>query len=654
MDIFGSESANDHQRYARSVIWLDDLRRDTIYALRTLGRSPAFTLVAILTLSLAIGANAAIFTVVDRVLLRSLPAPGADRLVRLYSSSPTAPKENASMDDVGDWRGAASSFEMLTAFGGTTLLITGDAGPETIVGMLVEPGFFTLTGVRMPLGQPFMASDYTSPANAALATFARPKNVQSPAAIILSDQLWRRQFGADRQIVGRHVRLNSLDAIVAGVMPADFQFADTPTGKADCWIPLVESQLRGKRRYRQLIVIGRLKPGVSIGATRAEMNAVALALQTAHPKELGERTVRVEPLKESMTEGVRPTLLILLGGVGCVLLVACANVASLFVVRAADRRREVAVRVALGAGRGRLVRQWLTESTVLALAGGIGGLLVAVWAVPAVTAVAPQTLPRLEEIAVDHRTLLFTLALSLTTGVVCGVAPLIGLEQRRTDVLRSFAPIGRGDRRWLKSALITVQVALAVVLLVGSGLMARSLVAVHSLDLGFDPRNVLTFGVYLQRSPRYNGSAATREFARDLRARLSALPDVVAAGNGAIPLRGAQSDSFEVDGRPDRLEAALNVVSPAYFQALGVRLHRGRDFTDADDKAGDPVVIVNRAFAHAAWGTSDVLGRRQWASSATRDSRVSKPRRRQSSTCHPCRAPSSRITTSSCARRDPL
>ena len=607
---FGSESANDRQRDARSIVWLDDLRRDTIYALRTLGRSPAFTLVAILTLSLAIGANAAIFTVVDRVLVRSLPAPDADRLVRLYSSSSAAPRENASMDDVADWRAAATSFDFLAAFGWTTFPMTGDSGPESLVGMLVGPDFFTMTGVRMPLGRPFIASEYTSPANAAFATFAKPKDVRGPAAIILSDQLWRRQFGADPQIVNRRVRVGSLDAVVAGVMPADFQFNETLTGQADCWIPLVESQLQGRRRYRQLIAIGRLKPDVSIAAARAEMHVVALSLQKAYPKDLGQQTVRVEPLKESMTARVRPTLLILLGGVGCVLLVACANVASLLVVRATGRRREVAVRVAIGAGRGRLVRQWLTESTVLALAGGAGGLLIAVWAVPALTALAPQSLPRLAEIAVDNRTVLFTLALSLTTGVVCGVAPMIGLGQPSVDILRSFATVGRGHRGWLRPVLVTVQVGLAVVLLVGSGLMARSLVAVHTLDLGFDPRNVLTFGVYLSRNPQYNDLSAMREFARDLRTRLSALPGVVAAGNGAIPLRGALSDSFEVEGRPDTLDAGLNVLSPGYFRALDIPLHFGRDFTDADDRQAVPVVIVNRAFARAAWGTSEALGRR--------------------------------------------
>jgi putative ABC transport system permease protein len=250
------------------------------------------------------------------------------------------------------------------------------------------------------------------------------------------------------------------------------------------------------------------------------------------------------------------------------------------------------------------------ESTVLALAGGAGGLLITVWAVPALTALAPKSLPRLAEIAVDDRTFLFTLALSLITGAVCGVAPMVGFGKLGADVLRSSPTVGRGHRGWLRPVLVTLQVSLAVVLLVGSGLLARSLVAVHKLDLGFDPRNVLTFGVYLLRSQQYNGLGPTREFARDVSTRLSALPEVVAAANGLVPLVGGMSSSVEVEDRREKLDAGINVSGPGYFRALGIPLHFGRSFTDADDKLGVPVVIVNQALAQAAWGTSEALGRR--------------------------------------------
>jgi putative ABC transport system permease protein len=605
---FGSESANDRQRDARSFVWLDDLRRDVTCALRGLGRSPAFTLVAILTLSLAIGANAAIFTVADHVLVRSLPAPHADRLVRLYSSSPDQPKDGASMDDVADWRRAASSFDLLTAFDGTTVTIAGAAGVESVIGMLVGPDFFTMTGVHMPLGRPFAAPEYASLANAALANFAFGKAMKGSAAIILSDPLWRRQFGADPQVVGRHVRLNDGDAVIAGVMPADFRFNESSWGQADCWIPLVEAQLLGHRRYRQLIAIGRLRPGVSLAVATAEMTVIARSLQRAHPQDDGKWTVRVEPLKESMTAGARPTLLILLGGVGCVLLVACANVTNLLVVRTAGRHREIAVRVAIGAGRGRLVRQWLTESTMLALAGGATGLLFAVWAVPALTALAPPSLPRLAEITVDGRTLLFGVALSVVTGIVCGVAPALGLGQVSPDILRSATALGSGHRRWLRPMLVTLQVGLALVLLVVAGLMARSFAAVRALDLGFDPSHVLTFGVNLIRGPRYHTLTATREFTRDLLTRLRTLPSVLDAGNGGVPLLGGLTDSFQTQGGTDTIAAGFDVASPGYFRALGFRLEAGRFFSDADDSAGIPVVLVNRAFARRAWGTSNVLG----------------------------------------------
>jgi predicted permease len=607
---FGAHAALDHQRDARSFVWIDDLRRDTIYAIRTLARSPGFTVVAVLTLALAVGANTTIFAVVDHVLMRSLPAPHADRLVRLYSSNPSRSPalQDVSVADTVDWRRAATSFDLLTVFGGTSMTMTGGAEPESIVGMTVDPAFFAMTGVRLALGRAFAPPDYTSVANAALGARAVDA-VTGDAAIILSDALWRRQFGGDPHVVGRRIELNGHPAVIAGVMPAGFQFNESAWGVADCWSPLVESPLLAVRRYRQYTAIGRLKPGVGVAAAEAEMSAIASSLQQAHPQDDGKWTVRVEPLKASMTSEVRPTLLILFGGVGCVLLIACANIASLLIVRATGRSREVAVRIALGAGRGRIIRQWLTESALVAVTGGAVGFLFAVWALPALTAYAPNELPRLAEVAVDARALTFCLALSLVTGLVCGVAPALALGQGRTDALRAAAAVGGGRRRWLRPSLVVLQVSLAVMLLVGAGLMARSVLAVRALDLGFDPHNALSFGVNL-RGASYREVSATLAFTHDLLSRLAALPDVEAAGNGFVPLVGGLSESFETEGRTEAIASELDVVSGGYFRALRMRLRSGRLFTEADNHTGQPVAIVNQAFAHTAWGTGDAVGRR--------------------------------------------
>jgi putative ABC transport system permease protein len=607
----GAHASQDRQRDARSFMWLDDLRRDTIYALRAAGHSPMFTLVAVLTLALAIGANTAIFTVVDHVLVRSLPAPHADRLVRLYSSNPStnSPKDDASDADLIDWRNTATSFDRLTAFAGTSETLTGAAEPEVIIAMLVDTAFLDTTGARLRLGRPFTPDDYRSAANARLGIFSTNPTVNGDASVILSEALWLRQFGGDPAVVGRRVQLNGHDAVIAGVMASGFRFNETAIGTADGWIPSVDSPQSANRRYRHLFTIGRLKAGTTVEAAQAEMSALSASLAQAHPEDDKNWTVRVEPLKDSLTSEVRPTLLILASGVVCVLLVACANIAALLLVRAAGRTREVAVRIAIGAGRGRLVRQWLTESTLLAVAGGAGGFLLAVWTVPALVAYAPKNVPRLAEIAVDGRGLIFSLALSIVTGLVCGVAPALGLGRVSTDVLRSATAIGSPRRRWLRPVLVVVQVGLAVVLLVAAGLMARSLLAVRALDLGFDPHNVLSFGV----SPRSVGArsvAALIAFNHDLVGQLGALRGVVAAGSGMVPFVGGMSTGFEAEGHADQIRSQVEVSSPGYLRALGFRLRAGRFFADVDDDRGQPVAIVNQAFARTAWGDADPIGRR--------------------------------------------
>jgi putative ABC transport system permease protein len=605
----GVEPSKRAHSDARSFVWLDDLRRDTDYAVRSLLRAPGFTAVAVVTLALGIGANTAIFSIVDHVLLRSLPLPHADRLVRLYESNPAVgrPREGPSPPNVVDWRRAATSFDLMATIGGISLTMSGAADPETVVAMLVGPEFFSLTGVTLALGQPFAPAAYQSVANAAIGPVAIREPASDAATVILSHALWQRQFGADPSVVGRIVAINGNPAAVVGVMPADFRFDDiTAWGRADCWLPMVESRIPF-RRGRQYPAIGRLKPGVTVETAQAEMTVIAANLAKAYPSDDGGWGVYVEPLRDSLTAEARATLLILLGGVACVLLVACANVANLLLMRSAGRSREMAVRMAIGAGRSRLVRQWLTEGALLGVLGGLAGLAVAVWAVPILVARAPLHLPRLDAITVDGRVFAFTLGASLAIGLLCGLAPALGARRIRLASLRSTAPLGAaGGHRWLRLSLVVAQVGLAIVLLVGAGLMARTLMAVRSRDLGFDPSHVLTFGVSPRRSQSLDAVLA---FSRDLIDRLQALPGVEAAGVGGVPLLGGLSVGYAVDGPDQPITARTDISSAGYLRSLRIRLQSGRLFSDADTAAGERVAIVNLAFARRVWRADDVVGR---------------------------------------------
>jgi predicted permease len=340
------------------------------------------------------------------------------------------------------------------------------------------------------------------------------------------------------------------------------------------------------------------------------MTGIARALEKEHPADGAGWTVRVEPYQESLVGESRPTLLIMLSGVACVLLVACASIANLFLVRAAGRTREVAVRLAIGAGRSRLVRQWLTESMVLAFAGGLAGFFISLWAVPALVANAPISLPRLGRIEVDGRILVFNIGISLVTGLLCGLAPAIGTRKVSLTALRTAGAVSGSARRgWLRPSLLVAQIGFAIVLLVGAGLMGRTLMAVYELDLGFDPDRVLTFSVP-KRGERYQMLTDVRAFNKLLSERLQSLPGVEAAGVGGPPLWQLIGNDFLVEGRTDAIASDMNVPGPGYFKALGLRVRAGRVFDDRDDHLGEPVAVVNQSFARAAWGTTEVLGKR--------------------------------------------
>lgn len=601
----GPDTVRRSHQDARSFIWLDDLRRDVAYTARTLLRAPAFAAVVILTLTLGIGATTAIFTVVDHVLVRSLPLPHADRLVRLYESNTAqgSPREDASPANAADWRRAATSFDLMTVIGGTSLTLTGGAEPEAVIGMVVDSQFFTLTGATPELGHLFPPAAYQSAANAPLGPVRVREKPTGTADVILSHALWLRQFGGDPNVVGRTITLNEQRAVVAGVMPAAFRFDESKWGAADCWIPLTTAP-PSTRRYRTFLAIARLRPQVSLDAAQSEMTSVAAGLAQAYPADAGW-TVRVEPLKDTLVSSdVRLTLLILLGGAGCLLLIAGANVTNLMLMRTTGRAREVAVRIAIGAGRTRLIRQWVTESTVLALAGGVGGFVVASWAAPVLAAHAPLKLPHIHVVAADARIFAFSMILSLVVGLSCGLAPAFASLNTSLAALRSSAALGgsRGQQ-WLRVSLVMAQVGIAVVLLVGGGLLGRTLLAVRSVDLGFNPSGVLTFGAF----PRYEQVSSIQAFHRAVLLRIEAIAGVEAAGIGTLtPVMG---ENVALDGQEKRLAVGIDAPTPGYFAALGIRLRKGRLLDDHDRSNAPPVALVNNALARRAWGTVDVMGR---------------------------------------------
>ena len=588
----------DEARDARGGRWLEQLRQDTRYALRVLGRGRGFVVVAVLTLALGVGANTAIFSVVRGVLLRALPYPDPERLVAVQSvinGSPTA----VSPPDFVDWRAQAKSFSGLAAYFLSTTNLTGSGEPERLTQARVSANFFDLLGVRLERGRGFAAGEDAK---------------EAPRVAILSDGLWRRRFGADAAIVGRTIRLDDFPTTVVGIAPPEVKL---PAG-VDLWLTTrfdardVDPRARGARWIE---VIGRLSSGATLGSARAEMGAIAQRLALVDPHHDGGVTSRVATLQEDLVGGVRAPLLILLGAVGFVMLIACVNVASLSLGRTAARETELTVRVALGAGRGRIARQILTESLVLAIGGGAAGLALAVLGTRALVALAPGDLPLVHAVHVDSLVLSFSLVMTLLSGVAFGVVPAI--QGSRQDVEARLRAGSRGlasGSGRLRRALVVTEVALAMTLLAGAGLLVRSLARLTAVDPGFRTDHLATLSLTL--SPvRYPDAARQEQFARELEARLTRLPGVTAAGlSFSLPLtNSAFGFTFAIGGRPDvsgpeEPRAQVRVTSPDFFRAMGIPLLRGRGFTPRDDETAPPVVLISQETARRYWPNEDPIG----------------------------------------------
>ena len=580
------------------------LLQDVRYALRTLSKSPGFTLVAVLALALGIGANTAIFSVVKAVLLSPLPYPDPERLVWVRETHREIPDEPASAPNYNDWRTQANSFEGLAAYADTALTLTGEGvEPERVPAAVVSGNFFEVLGAAPALGRGFTAEEEVSGKH---------------RVVVLSHGLWQRRFGASPEALGQTLIIGGNPYTVVGVAPPGFK---TPVMEkpAQLWIPTVYNLTQNARRSDYLDVVGRLKRGATIEQARAELSGIAARLAQEYPASNLGWDVKVVPLHERVVGDVRPALWILMGVVGFLLLISCANVANLQLARAAARRQEIAVRTALGARRGRIVRQFLTESVMLALAGGVLGLLLAMWGVELLVALSPGNIPRLDEVGLDARVLAFTFGVSLVTGVVFGLLP--ALSASKTDLGESLkeggsrgATTGRGTRR-LRSSFVVAEIAIAVVLLAGAGLMIRSFIQVQAVDPGFRPERILALDLSLPRA-KYQEEAQLAAFYEQLTARAAALPGVErAALVDSLPLEGGSVLAFVIEGRPELppekvQDAKFNTATPDYFDVMGIGHVRGERLT-AQHREGVPdACVINETMARKFWPDEDPVGKR--------------------------------------------
>jgi putative ABC transport system permease protein len=580
---------------------MTSLFQDLKYALRSLRKSPGFTAVAVLTLALGIGANTAVFTVVNSVLLTPLPYPHPEQLVVLWEAKDPARQATnvVNPDNYLDWRERARSFTGLAAMSWTELTFTGDA-PEVIPGRGVTPNFFDVLGVAPARGRTFTAEE------------ARP---DGPRVLVISDGLWRRRFGADPAIVGKAVPVAGGAAVVLGVMPPSVR--PMPWGNEEYWEPFRLDPGNRTRHGRYLMVVGRLRSGVTRDQARLEMAGIARTLERQYPDFDSGWGVNVVGLTDQVVGSARTILLVLLGAVSLLLLTACANVANLLVSRTLGRTRELAIRAALGASRWRLIRQRLLESVLLGLAGGAAAWILAKWAVALLLAARPVDVPRLAEIGLNLRVLGLTAVVSLAAGVAFGLIGPSGDRSQASTALRSSAgrlTCGRTSLR-IRAGLVVAQVSLALMLVAGAGLLVRSLQKLTAIDPGFDPASLLT--VTLDLPSAYKEPARQTDFFDQLLGRIRGMPGVEAAGAVTfLPLTGqGAATSFTVAGRPapapgEEPVAEIRIVDPGYFRAMRIPILRGRAPGAADGPDSPPVILVNATLARKFWPGEDPIGRR--------------------------------------------
>jgi putative ABC transport system permease protein len=573
------------------------LLQDLRYALRWLRIQPGFSAAALLVLALGIGSATATFTVIHAVLLRPLPFEAPERIIRIWSSAEgrDIPFFSVSAPDVADWRARATTLALVAPYDRqTAMTMTGTGGAEQVMGSKVSRELFGVLGVRPAIGRWFEEEEDLPESGARVA--------------VISYGLWQRRFGGAADVTGQVLRLDDQSWTIVGVMPSGFAIPNNP---AELWLPLQLVVDPARRDARRLRVLARLRDGADIESAASELTRIAADLAREYPTTNQIWTVTVRSLTETVvSENFRRTLLVVGGGVLMVLLIACANVASLLLSRATTRTREMAVRTALGASRGALVRQLMTESLALAAAGGVLGLLLATWALDALAALALTTIPRSDEIALRPAVLFFACGMTTLTAIVFGLAPALGASRGRLEALRMRDAGGGPGTTRVRDLLVIGEVAVAMVLLVGAGLMMRSFVQLQQRELGFDTRNLLVVDV----APP-TGAVPLLRFYDDVRAQLGTLPGVTSAALGSsLPFAGANSGNVVgIDGRTfpvgEAPDADYRVVSPEYFRTLGISLLRGRVFTTSDTQAS-PASVVNATAARRLFPEGDALGRR--------------------------------------------
>src|SRR5436309_6525189 len=583
---------------------METMWQDLRYGLRTLAQAPGFTAVAAIALALGIGANSAIFSVVDAILIKPLPYKDPHRLVMVWETNPHRgrAKNVISPGNFLDWQSQNTVFEQMAAIRDDRLNLTGTGEPEELRGQAVSANLFPMLGVNAMLGR----------------TFSPEEDLPDrPPVVLLSQRLWERRFGGDSNIVGRSVNLGGNIHTVIGVMARGFQFL---SNSAEFWVPFGLDKSRDYRKTsgRYMVAAARLKPGVGLTQARSEMSDIAKRLEQDYPEFDKGWGVNVISLEEQISGDLRPALLVMLGAVGFVLLIACANVANLLLARATSRQREIAIRTSLGAGPWRLIRQLLTESVLLGIVGGALGLLLAQWGVRALVALAPRNTPRLDEITLDLRVLGFTFLMSCVTGVLFGLAPaLLATRTSPNESLKDGARPGAGSgrARMLPNSLVALEVALSLVLLIGSGLLIRSFVQLTAVNPGFQPENLLTARVLLPGS-QYDGRKRVDFFQRALQ-RIEPLPGVrTASAISFLPFGELRSATgFTIQDRPEpapgqRPVTDVRVVHPNYFRTMGTPLLKGRDFDRRDTPDSPRVFVINQALARKYWPDEDPIGKK--------------------------------------------
>jgi putative ABC transport system permease protein len=586
---------------------METLLQDIRFGVRMLFKSPGFAAVAILSLALGIGANTAVFSVINAVLLKALPYHEPESIVLVWGEDKAAgsSRGQVSATDIADYRARNHVFEELTTYAEFRPVLSGNGEPERVPGAQVGDGFFTVMRAKPLLGRVFTAEEQVE---------------GKDFVVVLGYGLWQRRFAGDPNIVGKTITLSTRPYTVVGVMPADFQSlpAGLLNGSAEFYRPVAELPNEKERSSRHLRAIARLKPGVSLEQAQTEMNLIARQLSQEHPNDNASSGVHLVTLREDLIGRLRPALLMLFGAVAFVLLIACANVGNLLLARSAARHKEIAIRAALGAGRDRLIRQFLTESLLLSLAGGALGIVAALWGTTVIEASAAKLLPVLGHIEIDLTVLAFTAAVSVLTGVVFGVVP--AWRASRPDLNETLSDGGRAagaasTRSPLRSALVVTEVALALVLLICAGLLIKSVMRLREVDPGFKPDRIVTMNVWLP-SAKYRKAADGLSFFNRMLERVEAIPGVEAAGVTSVLPVSANFDrrTIEVEGQPkapgEYPDIDNYMVSPDYLRAMSIPLLQGRPLTAQDNESSPLVVLVSETAARKLWPGGDPIGKR--------------------------------------------